>query len=103
MSTLIALLVIACAAGMIVAYHAGYQAGQRDGFDAGEKHGKKEASVKAFAVGYDRGKHDRETEKAKSEAAAPKPKNDAIWNILLCVSALVLMVLIVLMIKASRP
>ncbi|MEZ6119574.1 MAG: hypothetical protein R3C28_23810 [Pirellulaceae bacterium] len=103
MSTLIALLVIACAASMIVAFQAGYQAGQRDGFAAGVKHGKKEASVKAFAVGYDRGKHEREAESAKTEVAAPKPKNDAIWNILLCVSALVLIGLIVLMKKASRP
>jgi hypothetical protein len=63
MSTVVAIAVAICAAGMLASYYWGYNAGKREGFEAGRDQGKKEGSVKAFAVGYDRGRHDRDVKK----------------------------------------
>ena len=51
---------IAVVAGLLVAYLAGHAAGKREGFREGQNSGKKEAAMKAYAVGFDRGKRQRE-------------------------------------------
>ena len=43
----------------LVAYLFGYEAGKQAGREAGHESGKKEGAVRAFAVGYDRGKRER--------------------------------------------
>jgi membrane protein YqaA with SNARE-associated domain len=69
MSTVIAIVVAACSLGMLIAYYLGYYAGKREGFESGLDKGKKESAVKAYAVGYDRGKHDREAKKEEEPPA----------------------------------
>ncbi|MCA9149522.1 MAG: Yae1 family protein [Planctomycetales bacterium] len=73
MSTLIAMIVIVVALGMLVAYQLGYAVGRREGFDDGFNSGKKKGAVKAYAVGYDRGRHDREAKAAEENPAEPQP------------------------------
>jgi hypothetical protein len=72
MSTLLAMLVTVLALGMLVAYHVGYSAGRRDGFEQGREDGKKAGAVRAYAVGYDRGRHDRQAA-ATAEQGDTKP------------------------------
>lgn len=67
MSTTIAIFVAVSALGMLIAYQMGFAAGKQEGFDSGRRKGKKEAATKAYAVGYDRGRHDRESKKNEDE------------------------------------
>ena len=84
MATIIAIAGIFFIAGISLAYLRGYATGKKDGFEEGKSAGKKEASVKAFAVGYDRGKHDREVEHKEEEE--PPPKKGCVVLILLVVT-----------------
>lgn len=46
----------------LLTYYAGFSVGKTEGQDEGHARGKKEGAVRAFAVGYDRGKREREEE-----------------------------------------
>ena len=46
----------------LLTYYAGFSVGRSEGQDEGHARGKKEGAVRAFAVGYDRGKREREPE-----------------------------------------
>ena len=67
MSNLIAIFVILAATGMLIAYYLGYSAGQQKGREQGHQEGKEAGSVRAFAVGYDRGRHDREVKEREEQ------------------------------------
>lgn len=69
MTTVAAILVVIVASGMLVAYYVGFAAGRRDGYEAGRQDGKRERSLRAYAVGYDRGRHDRQAKQDESEEA----------------------------------
>lgn len=77
MSTMVAMLILVVALGMLVAYYLGYSIGRAEGFGAGFAAGKKEGAVKAYAVGYDRGRHDRQTK--ANEVEAPPP---TVWQVM---------------------
>ena len=86
MSTLLAMVVVLIVLGMLLSYHLGYTVGQREGFDRGRETGKHEGSVRAYAVGYDRGRHAREVKEAE-ENATDEPSESRItrwlWPVLL--------------------
>ena len=67
MSNLIAIFVIVAAIGMLIAYYLGYSAGQQKGREQGHQEGKEAGSIRAFAVGYDRGRHDREVKQQEEQ------------------------------------
>lgn len=95
MSSLIAILVVVGALGMLIGYQLGYSAGQKTGYDRGHNDGKQAGSVRAFAVGYDRGRHDREVkqrEESEDSAASRFPRPPVVGLILLvgCLLALLL-------------
>ena len=69
MSTLGAMLLVVIVIGMLLAYYMGYTVGRREGFEQGRQAGKREAAVRAYAVGYDRGRHDRKAKQPESEAS----------------------------------
>ena len=76
MSTLGAMLLVVIVVGMLLAYYIGYTVGRREGFDQGRQEGKREGAVRAYAVGYDRGRHDRKAKQTDADAAeevAAKP------------------------------
>ena len=62
MSDLIAIFLILATTGMLIAYYLGYSAGRQKGREEGHREGKQAGAVRAFAVGYDRGRHDREVQ-----------------------------------------
>ena len=49
-----------CLAAYLFGYAAGMQRGQDEGREEGRESGKKEGAVRAFAVGYDRGRRERD-------------------------------------------
>src|SRR5690606_24021745 len=55
-----AIAILAISVGGLAGYLVGFAAGRREGFEqgksAGKEEGKREASIKAFAAGYERGK-----------------------------------------------
>lgn len=53
------LALILLVAMVLFAYSAGFSEGKSEGSDEGHARGKKEGAVRAFAVGYDRGKRER--------------------------------------------
>ncbi|MCA9187507.1 MAG: hypothetical protein R3E01_34655 [Pirellulaceae bacterium] len=65
---------IFAAAMVLLAYRLGYQAGKSDGHEEGRKSGTREVSIRAYAVGYDRGKRARDEEHHQEEDAAPPAK-----------------------------
>ncbi len=97
MSNLIALFVVFTAFGMLMGYYLGYSAGQKEGYDRGHREGKQSGSVRAFAVGYDRGRHDRE---AKEQQAQPPPPQGLRWRPL--VGAIVLAVSLLTLVSILR-
>ena len=70
MSALLAILLVIIAVGMLIAYYIGYTTGHREGYECGHADGKRAGSVRAYAVGYDRGRHNR---KAAVESAEQDP------------------------------
>lgn len=85
MSNLIAPFVVFTALGILLGYYRGYAAGQKEGYERGHRDGKQAGAVRAFAVGYDRGRHDRE---AKQQQPEEPPPQSLRWRPL--VSAIVL-------------
>jgi hypothetical protein len=71
MSSAIAILIVVGALGMLIGYQLGYSAGHKSGYDRGHNEGKHAGAVRAFAVGYDRGRHDREV---KQQEESDKPE-----------------------------
>lgn len=72
MSDLIAPFVVFTALGMLLGYYLGYAAGQKEGYERGHREGKQAGAVRAFAVGYDRGRHDREAKQQQQEEPPAK-------------------------------
>ncbi len=72
MSTVGAMLLIVIVIGMLLAYYLGYGVGRREGIEQGRAEGKREAAVRAYAVGYDRGRHDRKTKLSEAEETPDK-------------------------------
>ncbi len=62
MTNLIAIFLVIGAIGMLIGYQLGFSAGKKEGYEQGRQDGKQAGSVRAFAVGYDRGRHDREVQ-----------------------------------------
>jgi hypothetical protein len=77
MSTLGAMLVAIMVGGMLLTYHIGYTVGRREGWAQGRSEGKREGAVRAYAVGYDRGRHERQAK--QSEAADSTPSAGGGW------------------------
>ena len=97
MSTLAAMLVVIISAGMIVAYHVGYSVGYRDAFAKGRADGKREGSVRAYAVGYDRGRHNRKlAEEAEQQEDASESSPVLVSKFWVAVASLVGIVMVVL-------
>lgn len=54
-------------------YEAGREVGRKEGHDEGHRQGKQDGAVKAFAVGYDRGKRERDDEEEHVEETPQQP------------------------------
>ncbi len=57
---------------VLIAYQVGYRVGKRDGFSDGKREANKDATMRAYAVGYDRGKRAKETEAPPTDSPAPR-------------------------------
>lgn len=68
MSSIVAVVTILVVCSLLIAYQIGFVAGKREGFEDGRKKGKHEGSVKAFSVGYDRGRREREPPNKEEDA-----------------------------------
>ncbi len=96
MSSLIAILVVVAALGMLIGYQLGFSAGQKVGYDRGHHEGKHAGSVRAFAVGYDRGRHDREVKQREEsdEPAGPRFRSPPLVGLVLLVGCLLALLLV---------
>jgi hypothetical protein len=83
MSTLGAMLLTVMVVGMLLTYHIGYSVGRREGWAQGRSEGKREGAVRAYAVGYDRGRHDRQVKQADSPDSTPVMSRGAAQGCLL--------------------
>jgi hypothetical protein len=93
MSTLGAMLLVVIVAGMLLAYYLGYSLGRHEGYEQGHQQGKREGAVRAYAVGYDRGRHDRKVKQSEAEEAAaaeakPRGSGCLLWLLPLLVALL---------------
>jgi hypothetical protein len=79
MSTLAAMLLAVMVGGMLLSYHVGYTNGHRDGWAQGRNDGKREGATRAYAVGYDRGRHDRQV-KQQEAADSTSPRTGG-WGV----------------------
>lgn len=62
-----------CLAAYLFGYEAGKRVGRQQGHDEGHQRGKKEGAVRAFAVGYERGKREREEPEEEEDEKVAKP------------------------------
>ena len=91
MTSLVAVVVMIVAASMLVAYFAGHAVGRQEGFEEGRSSGKREGAKRAYAVGYDRGRHDRQ---AVEQAASDEPPSPTVprWALSLLLSLIAIVV-----------
>lgn len=87
MNPLASLALVVLAGLCLVAYLFGYEAGRSAGQDEGHKKGKKDGAVRAFAVGYDRGKRERGDDEDEEDYSGPS------WIVLLTIALATAMVL----------
>ena len=88
MNPLASLALVVLAGLCLVAYLFGYEAGRSAGQDEGHKKGKKDGAVRAFAVGYDRGKRERGDDEDGDEGYSGPS-----WIVLLTIALATAMVL----------
>jgi hypothetical protein len=104
MSTLVAILLAIIVLGMLLSYYVGYRVGHREGFDRGHQTGKKEGAVRAYAVGYDRGRHERQAkEAAGAEPEEPPRRSPLYWIWPILVPLLAVVAAAVLSARQSTP
>lgn len=92
MNPLASLALVVLAGLCLVAYLFGYEAGRSAGQDEGHEKGKKEGAVRAFAVGYDRGKREREEDEDDDEYEATGPSWVVFLTIVLATAMLLTLV-----------
>ena len=104
MSQSIASLALLVVAGVgLIAYLFGYSTGQQKGHsaghDQGHAEGKKEGAVRAFAVGYDRGKREREAgeEEETKHDSADTSRPSIVMMLFLVVSTFVILQIIAIL------
>jgi hypothetical protein len=92
--SLVSLALVVVIGIVLFVYLIGFSAGQDDGHERGRATGKKEGSVRAFAVGYDRGKRERESQDDEEEPGS-KPEGPRLAVlVLLALGTVVLLTLI---------
>lgn len=76
-------LVGVCLVAYLLGFSAGKDEGHTKGHDEGRQKGKKEGAVRAFAVGYDRGKREREEEEGGNEDDGDRASDGPSWLVVL--------------------
>lgn len=76
-------LVGVCLVAYLLGFSAGKDEGRSEGHDEGRQKGKKEGAVRAFAVGYDRGKREREEEEDGDEGDDDTAADRPSWLVIL--------------------
>lgn len=89
MNPLASLALVVVAGLCLVAYLFGYEAGRLAGQDEGHKRGKKDGAVRAFAVGYDRGKRER----GEDEEDEIEEQSGPSWSVFLVIALATAMLL----------
>jgi Flp pilus assembly protein TadB len=80
---------------ILFAYSAGFSEGKTEGQGEGHARGKKEGAVRAFAVGYDRGKRERDDDDEDEEESAPSQDGASIVMFLVLALGTFIMLLVV--------
>jgi flagellar basal body-associated protein FliL len=91
---LVSLAAVVLAGLCLIAYLFGFSVGQDQGRDEGQKKGKEEGAVRAFAVGYDRGKRERAKEKEEKDKKRSADNPNLIISLLLVVGTVIVLTLV---------